>query len=103
MLAQVAQAVGADQLACRLRQQDLSAVTRGRDARGAVHVDSDVSLVRQQRLAGVHTHPHPDRPVERRLHLPRRCERIRRPPERDEKRIALRVHLDAAVTGERLT
>ncbi len=48
-------------------------------------------------------HSNPDGPVrERALRLGGRRDRIRRARERDEERVALRVHLDAAVVSERL-
>ena len=44
----------------RRREQDLAAVTRRPDPRGAVDVDAGVALVGHERLADVDSHPHPD-------------------------------------------
>ena len=72
---------------------------RGRDPRRAVDVHADVALVGHERLAGVDAHPDPDRPgFERPLRLGRGGDGVGRPRERDEKRVALRVHLDAVVS-----
>ena len=60
--AQVAD-LGVDERASRLRKQHLAAVADGGDARALVHVEADVSLLGQPRLAGVEPHPHADRPV----------------------------------------
>ena len=44
----------------RCREQDLAAVTRRPDPRGAMDVDAGVALVGHERLADVDSHPHPD-------------------------------------------
>jgi hypothetical protein len=49
--AQVAQAVRTDQVARRLRDQDLAAVTCGGDTRCAMDIDSDITLVGPRGLA----------------------------------------------------
>src|SRR5438270_10585953 len=102
MLAEVAQIGVTDELSCRLREQSLPAVARGGDARGAVDVDTDVSLFRPGRLASVDADPNPDQAVsgERRLCLDRGRECGRRLGERDEKRVSLCVDLDPAMTGD---
>jgi hypothetical protein len=100
---QITQPVRRDQLTRRLRHQHLAAVASGRDARRAMDVDPHVTLVRQERLAGMHAHPHADRSLQLRLRLARCRQRIRRTRERDEERIPLSVHLDAAVTTEHAT
>jgi hypothetical protein len=41
------------ELARHLRQQDLTAMSCGRDARGAMHVEPEVAVVAQAGLAGV--------------------------------------------------
>jgi hypothetical protein len=56
------------------------------------------------RRPGVHAHPHPHPPAgETRLRLGGRRERARRRRKRDEKRIALRVDLDAPVPLDRFS
>jgi hypothetical protein len=66
-----------------------------------VHVDPDVSLVRDDRLTGVDPDSHPDGAFgERELSIPGRCRRIRGPAEGDEERVALRVDLHAGVCRE---
>lgn len=75
----------------------------GGDPRGAVDVEAYVPLLGDQRLAGVHAHADADRPVtERALCVVRGRKRIGRSGEGDEERVALRVHLDAAVARKRL-
>jgi len=51
--AKIAQAVRANQVARRLRHEDLPAVAGGGDPRSAMHVDADVALLGEERLAGV--------------------------------------------------
>ena len=66
--------------------------------RGTVDVDPDVALLRDERLAGVHSHAHAYRGgAERGLRAACRSNRVRRAREREEERVSLRVHLDAAV------
>ena len=66
-------------------------------------VDADVALLRHERLAGVDAHAHAHRPVrERALRRLGRRERVRRPREGDEERVALGVDLDARRGAERL-
>jgi len=48
----------------------------------------------------VQTYPHPNRTVRPVLSFARSCERIRRARKREEEGVSLRIHLDAAVTGE---
>jgi hypothetical protein len=103
VLAEIEEIVTACELSRRLRDQDLAAVTSGRDPRGAVDVEADVAFVRQERLAGVHTDAHADqRRGERVASVRGGRKRIGRPWECDEEGVALRVHLDAAVALERL-
>jgi hypothetical protein len=86
-----------------LRDQDLTAVADCCDARRPMHIHPDVALVCQHRLARVNPDPDLDRTGgEILLHLTRRCHRARRPRERDEERVTLRVHLDPVVARERL-
>ena len=73
------------------------------DPRRLVHVDADVALARQQRLAGVKPHPHAHRPGRQLLlRLSSRAQRFLRVGKGDEERVPLRVDLDAAVRRERL-
>ena len=50
VLAKVAQPISADEIARRLRDQDLTAMTGGRDARRPVDVDAHIPLLGEQRL-----------------------------------------------------
>ncbi len=84
----------------RLGQHDLPAVGRGADPGGSVDVDADVALAGHDRRPGVDTDPDPDGFVER-LDLLGGTDRVVRPAEGDEERVALRVDLDPVVTGER--
>src|SRR6266498_3767108 len=69
-----------------------------------MYVQTDVTLLRQQRLAAVDADPHPHRQLlERRLRFGGRRERAGRGWEGYEERIALRIDLDALVGPERLT
>jgi hypothetical protein len=72
------------------------------DAGGAVDVDAHVALARQGRLARVHAHAHADVPA-RQCTLRLRCSsnRIGRPDENGEERVALRVDLLTAGLRER--
>ena len=98
VLAEVANGLAADEVARRLRQEDLPAVPGGGDARRAVDVDPDVALLGYDRLARVEPHAHADRPAaERCLPIGGGRDRVGGARERDEERVALRVHLDAAV------
>ncbi len=80
----------------------------GRDPRSLVHAETDVPLAAHARLAGVQAHAHSERHVlgpgvgdkiALRVDGGRDC--VLRPPEGDEEGIPLRVHLAAAVGGER--
>ena len=99
--AQVAD-IRVDERARRLGEEHLPSMADGGDARALVHVDPDVSLLRQPRLTRVQPHAHPDRAVrERALAVRGGGDRIRRAAEGDEERVTLRVHLDALVVGKR--
>ena len=103
VLAEVANGLAGDEVARRLRQEHLPAVPGGGDPRRAVDVDPDVALVGHDRLARVEPHADADRPVaERRLPVGGGGDRVGGARERDEERVALRVHLDAAVPRESL-
>ncbi len=95
---------------CRLRGEDLPAVTGRHDPRGAVHAHPVVAaLLGEVRLAGVQAHAHAQLgalgPVvrrERALTVRGRGGRVARAGEDVEEGVALRVDLLAAVRGERL-
>ena len=48
------------ELAGRVRQEDLAAVSGRPDPRGTVHAEADVALAGRPRLARVEPHAHPD-------------------------------------------
>src|SRR4029079_2033218 len=62
--------LGVDEPFGRLRHEHLAAVTDGGDTRTLVHVETDVTLLRQPRLARVQTHPHANRAPRTRAHAP---------------------------------
>ena len=94
--------VRVDERTGRLRQEHLPAVADGGDPRALVHVEADVSLLGQPRLARVQPHPHAYRPVgQRALAVRGGGDGVRRAGEGDEERVTLRVDLDALVVGER--
>jgi hypothetical protein len=104
VLAEVTQLISADEVTRRLRDQYLTAMTGGRDPRRSVNVDAHISLLGEQRLARVQTHTDGELArAQSLLRVRRSFERILRPPEGDEKRIALGVHLYAAVLRERVS
>ena len=104
VLAEIADGcVGLEERARRLGENDLAAVGGAGDPRGAVDVDADVPLVRNDRLAGVDSHADPDRtPLKRAARLGGGRDRFGSSRERDEEGVALCVHLDAAMAYERL-
>src|SRR3989304_6311770 len=104
MLTEIAKGyVALQKPASRLGDDDLSPVGSCGDARCAVNVDPDVALVRHQRLPGVYSHACPDRTACERLpRLRRRGDGVGSFGKRDEEGIALRVHLDTAMSRERL-
>src|SRR5438034_5797484 len=86
----------------RSREDDLASVRRRRDSRRPMEVDSDIAFVGELRLTGVDTDPNADRAATQRLARSAcRRHRVGCAREGDEEGIALRVDLDAAVTGER--
>src|SRR5439155_13821347 len=99
-LAEVAELAAVHERRRRRRHEHLPAVTGSRDARRTVDVGADVSLLREERSAGVETHP--DRQLELVLRLARHLERSGRGCEGDEECVALRVDLDTVVSLERL-
>jgi len=71
------------------------------DACCAVHIEADITLVCDDRLAGVDAHANADRAsVQSRLTVASSRKRIRCAGKRDEEPIALRVDLHAIVTAE---
>src|SRR5207247_9789343 len=100
--AEVAKTLGGAETTGRLRHEDLAAVTDSTAPRSSVRIDSDVSLVCHERLARVNSHANADRLAQRFLALSGGGQSVRRARERDEERVALRVHLDSAVARERL-
>jgi hypothetical protein len=93
--------VWTDEVARRVREEHLAAVGRGGDPCSLHDVETDVSLGDPVRLAGVQAHPDANRlAVERALCIRRSGNGIRRAPERDEERVALRVDLDAVALAE---
>jgi hypothetical protein len=69
-----------------------------------MYVEADVALVRANGLARVDSHANKNRPCgEDSLALGSGCGCIRSLCERDEDRVALRVDLDAAVRGKRVS
>ena len=102
VLAEVAdRRVGIEQSPGRLGDDDLASVRGSGDARGTVHVEADVALVRHDRLARVDPDPHADgAALERLAPVGRGGDRVRRPREGDEEGVSLRVHLHPAVLGE---
>ena len=97
----------AEQRARRLGEQNLAAVPGGADPRRAHDVQPDVALVADGRLAGVQPHPHADLRVlgprvvaQRALGRDGRLDGGAGAREREEERVALRVHLRAALLAE---
>ena len=91
-----------DEVSRGLREQYLAAVPGCANASAAVHVEADVALVRDLRLACVHPDADADRPGrEPALDLRGRGDGVRSASERGEERVPLGVHLHAPVLGER--
>jgi hypothetical protein len=103
VLAEVAQFVGADEVARRPRDERLPAMTDSGDSGRAVDVDANVALLGEQRLSGVDAYADTDWSVVQCV-LCATCgrESVSRAGERDEEGIALRVDLDATVRREHL-
>ena len=80
----------------RLREEYLPAVPGAHDPRRPMDVDADVSLLGDDRLAGVDADPHAHGPVRQRvLGVSSRGDRIGGARERNEERVPLSVHLDS--------
>jgi hypothetical protein len=102
MLAQIAQRVGAREVARRLGDQDLS--TGCGNPRRAMNVDSNIALVGHSRLPRVHTHAYVDRTgCQRITPHSRSSKRIRCLRESDEECIALRVDLNTSMADKCVT
>src|SRR2546430_13945652 len=104
MLAEIAKLdLRPEQASGRLRDEHLSAVPRGADARSAMHVEADVPFLGAGRLAGVDAHPHAHRaPGEGALRVARRRDSSTRLCKRHEECVALRIDLDSAVRSDRM-
>jgi hypothetical protein len=100
VLTEVAELLPLDERGRCSRDQHLPPMARRREPRGAVNIRSDIALLRQQRRAGVEAHPYRQRDLL--LRLTRRSECTGGGREGDEKRISLRINLNAALPLERL-
>src|SRR5205823_11854171 len=96
-----------DQSTGGIREEDLAAVRRVGDPRGAMDIDPDVPLATDPTFAGVDAHAHADglavRPPvtgEPALRHHRRSDRVGGAAEDREERIAVRAHLDAPDPGD---
>ena len=91
-----------DEVSRGLREQYLAAVPGCADTSASVHVEADVALVRDLRLAGVHPDADADRPGrEPALDLRGGRDSVGSAGESGEERVALGVDLHAAVLRER--
>ena len=98
-----------EQRAGRFRDDDLTAVCRGRYPRRAVHVDPDVTVLMPLRFTGMDAHPYTHRNVVRpfvsqQLPLPldRRVQRVACRAEDDEEAVTLGAHLMSMMGDEGL-
>ena len=103
MFAEVDEPVDSDKRSRRGGDEHLSAVADCRDARGAVHIVSDVALVGDERRPGVQADANVDRAGRQRLRE-RGCSResAGRRREGEEEGVALGVDLDPALGRARL-
>jgi hypothetical protein len=104
VLAEVARLVCLREVARRLREEDLAAVGGSADPRGAVDVEADIAGAALPRLPRVDAHADTDaiEVGEGALCFGRGVERVVRARKGDQGPVALDVHLDAVVGGERL-
>jgi hypothetical protein len=98
-----------EQIARRLREENLCAMRRRGDSRGPVHVEADITVGCWGRLAGVQPHTHADARVlgpfvrsERSLCGSGSCGGRAGARERDKECVSLGAELDAAVRREGL-
>ena len=97
-----------DELMRQAGDQHLPAVSGSADPCRAMHVQTDVIILSDVRLAGVHPHTHthvdalgPTLGCERPLRAHRGGDRVARPGEGDEERVTLGVDLATVVLVER--
>jgi hypothetical protein len=102
MLAEVAEmSVGAEEVARRPRENDLAAVCRCGDARGAVHIEADVALLSDERLTRVNPDANANQPVAQAVtDLVGSGNGVRGSRERCEERVTLCVHLDSRMPAK---
>jgi len=102
MLAEVAHGLRrAEQVACRARENNLTAVGSSGDARSAVHLETHVALAGDQRLSRMDPDAHADRTIAKPVaDLGCRSGRGACSAERREERVALRVNLDTRVPAQ---
>src|SRR5205823_267957 len=92
---------GAEEIARRTRENDLAAVCRCGDSRGAVHVEADVALLSDERLPRVNPDANANGAVAQAVtDLVGSGNGVRCSRERCEERITLRVHLDSRVPAK---
>jgi hypothetical protein len=97
------QSFGGEEIARRLRQDDLAAVRSRGDPRRAVHVETDVALRGHQRLTRVNAHANENRAVAQFVaNLVRGGHGIGRAHEGRKEGVTLCVHLDSCVSRESL-
>ena len=69
-----------------------------------MHVQTHIVPGHNQRLASVNPDPHPDPPFRKgHLHIARRTDRVRSPPERDKERVPLGPELKPTMSRDRAT
>ena len=99
-----------DELLAGVGQEDLPAVARRRDARGAMNRVAGVAVEGECGRAGVHADPdadaypgRPGLPRQRALSFDGREDRVPRRIEGDEERVSLRIDLPSAMGRERFS
>ena len=102
VLAEIPKLVRTDEITRRLRNEHLPAVADRGDARCPVNIDSDIALLRQERLACVESNSHANWTFQCALRIRGRSERLAGTREGNEEGIALGVHLDTTVPRERI-
>jgi hypothetical protein len=95
--------IARNELACAARQENLSAVSRSGDARGAMNIDSHVLAVPLIGMASVHADANPDRAVVKFFLDPQRTlYGIDRTREYEEEPVTSTVDLMPALAGQGL-